>query len=74
MCAEFERVLRWILSEGASVNFYMFHGGTNFGFLAGANDRLSPSNESYITDYSPVITSYGLPLSVSCTANCLIIA
>jgi len=55
----FEAVLRWIvLDAGASVNLYMFHGGTNFGFAAGANDRLSATNESYIVDYSPVITSY----------------
>lgn len=26
-----------ILSSGASLSFYMFHGGTNFGFLNGAN-------------------------------------
>ena len=26
-----------LLSLGASVNFYMFHGGTNFGFMNGAN-------------------------------------
>ena len=62
--SEFERVLRWILSEGASVNFYMFHGGTNFGFLAGANDRLTPPNDSYITDYCPVTTSYGSQLII----------
>jgi len=61
--AEFERVLRWLVSEGVSINLYMFHGGTNFGFTAGANDRLSATNESYIIDYSPVITSYGLTLS-----------
>ena len=26
-----------ILAAGASLNFYMFHGGTNFGFMSGAN-------------------------------------
>lgn len=30
--------LRRMLVAGASVNFYMFFGGTNFGFTAGAND------------------------------------
>lgn len=30
--------LRHMLRDGASVNFYMFFGGTNFGFTAGAND------------------------------------
>ena len=56
---EFEGVLRWILSEGASLNLYMFHGGTNFGFTSGANDCLGATNESYVIDYSPVVTSYG---------------
>ncbi|EDW66604.1 beta-galactosidase [Drosophila virilis] len=40
-----------MLESGASVNFYMFYGGTNFGFTAGANDN-GPGN--YIAD----ITSY----------------
>ncbi|XP_037913145.1 beta-galactosidase-like isoform X1 [Hermetia illucens] len=30
--------LKSMLEIGASVNFYMFFGGTNFGFTAGAND------------------------------------
>ena len=64
MLTDFERVLRWIVSEGGSLNMYMFHGGTNFGFTAGANDRLSATNESYIVEYSPVVTSYGLSLAV----------
>lgn len=29
---------RYMLDAGASVNFYMFYGGTNFGFTAGANN------------------------------------
>lgn len=28
-----------LLRSGASVNIYMFHGGTNFGFTNGANDK-----------------------------------
>ncbi len=41
---------------GASFNFYMFHGGTNFGFTNGAN---------YYDFYQPTITSYdyNAPLS-----------
>ncbi len=41
---------------GASFNFYMFHGGTNFGFTSGAN---------YYDFYQPTITSYdyNAPLS-----------
>lgn len=38
-----------MLQAGASVNFYMFHGGTNFGFYNGAN---------YHDKYEPTITSY----------------
>ncbi|MGG4142126.1 glycoside hydrolase family 35 protein [Paenibacillus algorifonticola] len=42
-------VLDRILERGASVNFYMFHGGTNFGFYNGAN---------HIDFYEPTVTSY----------------
>ncbi|MFT5871451.1 MAG: beta-galactosidase [Clostridium sp.] len=47
-----------ILSEG-HVNIYMFHGGTNFGFMNGANDyeRLAPDVTSY--DYDAVLTEGG---------------
>ncbi|MET9674544.1 beta-galactosidase family protein [Streptomyces sp. NPDC006482] len=38
-----------LLAAGASVNFYMFHGGTNFGFTNGANDKHT---------YRPTVTSY----------------
>ncbi|WP_406333053.1 beta-galactosidase [Streptomyces zaomyceticus] len=38
-----------LLATGASVNFYMFHGGTNFGFTNGANDKHT---------YRPTVTSY----------------
>lgn len=38
-----------LLAAGASVNLYMFHGGTNFGFTNGANDKHT---------YRPTITSY----------------
>lgn len=31
------RELEWMLSGGKSFNLYMFHGGTNFGWSAGAN-------------------------------------
>lgn len=41
--------LDWILSHGISVNLYMFHGGTNFGFTNGAN---------YGGSYQPQPTSY----------------
>jgi len=67
---KFEAVLRWILCEiGGSVNIYMFHGGTNFGFVSGANDRLSATNDSYIIDYSPVVTSYDYDAPVAENGN-----
>ncbi|MFF2898697.1 beta-galactosidase family protein [Streptomyces sp. NPDC057966] len=43
------RELDELLATGASVNFYMFHGGTNFGFTNGANDKHT---------YRPTVTSY----------------
>ncbi|MEN2740261.1 beta-galactosidase family protein [Microbacterium sp. X-17] len=38
-----------LLAAGASVNLYMFHGGTNFGLTNGANDK---------GRYLPLVTSY----------------
>ncbi|WP_193597107.1 glycoside hydrolase family 35 protein [Microbacterium sp. YJN-G] len=38
-----------LLEAGASVNFYMFHGGTNYGLTNGANDK---------GRYLPIVTSY----------------
>ncbi|WP_442604352.1 glycoside hydrolase family 35 protein [Paenibacillus sp. KN14-4R] len=46
---EVAQVFEAMLAAGASVNFYMFHGGTNFGFYNGAN---------YADKYAPTITSY----------------
>ena len=44
---------------GASFNIYMFHGGTNFGFMNGANyaDRYQPTITSY--DYNSPLTEAG---------------
>ncbi|MCS5735961.1 glycoside hydrolase family 35 protein [Herbiconiux daphne] len=44
-----EQDLDDLLAAGASVNIYMFHGGTNFGFTNGANDK---------GVYQPIVTSY----------------
>ena len=41
--------LEALLAAGASVNFYMFHGGTNFGLTNGANHK---------GRYLPIVTSY----------------
>lgn len=54
-----------MLNDGASVNFYMYYGGTNFGFTAGANDggpgRYTPDITSY--DYDAPMTEAGDPTS-----------
>ncbi len=48
-----------MLSSGASVNFYMFCGGTNFAFYNGANmyDVYHPTITSY--DYDAALTEWG---------------
>jgi beta-galactosidase len=50
-----------LLASGASVNLYMFHGGTNFGFTNGANDKgvFQPTTTSY--DYDAPLTEAGEP-------------
>lgn len=41
-----------ILKQDASINLYMFHGGTNFGFMNGAFAIATPMPK-------PMVTSYG---------------
>ncbi|XP_077604819.1 beta-galactosidase-1-like protein isoform X3 [Crocuta crocuta] len=50
-----------MLKLGASVNMYMFHGGTNFGYWNGADDkgRFLPITTSY--DYDAPISEAGDP-------------
>jgi beta-galactosidase len=50
-----------LLDSGASVNIYMFHGGTNFGFTSGANDKgiYEPTITSY--DYDAPLSEDGFP-------------
>ena len=45
--------IEWILAQSYSLNLYMFHGGTSFGFMNGANYGSSPGSA-----YSPQTTSY----------------
>ena len=52
-----------ILALGASVNFYMFHGGTNFGFMNGANMDPLPY-QADVTSYD-----YACPLNESGDLN-----
>jgi beta-galactosidase len=53
--------LEWILSHDISVNLYMFHGGTNFGFMNGANFgyHYQPQPTSY--DYDAPLDEEGRP-------------
>lgn len=55
--------LEWMLREGCSVNLYMFHGGTNFGFWNGANSSQThpyePDTTSY--DYDAALDEAGRP-------------
>lgn len=45
-----------MFADGGSVNMYMFHGGTNFGFMNGAN---------YENGIQPTVTSYDYDAPVS---------
>jgi beta-galactosidase len=52
----------WMLRQGYSVNLYMLEGGTNFGFMNGANfgdDRYFPIETSY--DYDAALDEAGRP-------------
>jgi beta-galactosidase len=57
--ANYLPTLRKLMAEGRSFNMYVVHGGTNFGFTAGANAR------NDYADFEPVITSYdyGAPIN-----------
>src|SRR4051812_770760 len=59
--AEAAAELDALLAAGASVNIYMFHGGTNFGLTSGANDKgvYRPTVTSY--DYDAPLDEAGLP-------------
>ena len=54
--------LAWILSQGYSASIYMFHGGTSFGWMNGANidhDNYEPDVTSY--DYDAPLDESGRP-------------
>lgn len=60
--AEQIKDLSWILSHGYSVSLYMFHGGTDWGFMNGANasgTNFEPQTTSY--DYSAPLDEAGDP-------------
>jgi len=56
---DYADTLRRLLRQGRSFNLYVVHGGTNFGFSAGANAKGDYSH------FEPVITSYdyGAPIN-----------
>jgi beta-galactosidase len=49
--------LEWMLNEGYSVSLYMFHGGTSFGWMNGANSGRG--------GYEPDVTSYDYDAALS---------
>lgn len=51
--AEQASEVQWMLQQGYSLNLYMFHGGTTFGFMNGANFPAGPEH-----GYAPQTTSY----------------
>ena len=55
--------LEWMLKRGISFNLYMFHGGTSFGFMNGANynskEPYQPDTTSY--DYDSPLDEAGRP-------------
>ena len=58
--AEVMKEVNTFFDLGASFNFYMFHGGTNFGFWNGANhtgEQYQPTVTSY--DYTAPLTEAG---------------
>ncbi len=53
--------IKGFVDNGASFNMYMFHGGTNFGFTAGANQNQGHGYEPTVTsyDYCAMLTEWG---------------
>jgi len=49
--------VKWMLEKGYSVNLYMFHGGTSFGWMNGSNIDSGK--------YAPTVTSYDYDAPVS---------
>lgn len=54
--------LEWMLTQGYSISMYMFHGGTSFGWINGANSdgsNYEPDTTSY--DYDAPLDEQGTP-------------
>ena len=60
---DLKKEVEYLLKNKKSINFYVIHGGTNFGFTAGANafspTQFQPDITSY--DYDAPISEQGLP-------------
>lgn len=56
---ELREELIYMLENDISVNFYMFHGGTNFGFLNGANYHSEQRCTVTSYDYDALLTEAG---------------
>lgn len=59
---DFGSTLTAILNRSASVNFYMFHGGTNFGFMSGSNwdfKEITLKTDVTSYDYDALLTEAG---------------
>ena len=59
--AEAAAELDALLAAGASVNIYMFHGGTNFGLTSGANDKGVYRATVTSSDYDAPLDEAGNP-------------
>ena len=56
----------FLLENQKSFSLYMFHGGTSFGFMAGANaDRLTASTNGLASSFMPAVTSYDFDAPVT---------
>ena len=53
--------LDWMLSQGYSVNLYMFEGGTSFGFMGGANFERAYEPDTTSYDYDAPLDEAGRP-------------
>uniref|UniRef100_A0A8C0K3W2 Beta-galactosidase-1-like protein 2 n=1 Tax=Canis lupus dingo TaxID=286419 RepID=A0A8C0K3W2_CANLU len=58
--SEYFLEVREMFNASFSLNFYMFHGGTNFGFMGGS---------ASLDNYLPMITSYGKYLCPAAISN-----
>jgi len=59
---DYEKNIRQILDAGASINLYMFTGGTSFGFMSGSNHHVPsglPLNDVTSYDYDAPLTEHG---------------